>query len=60
MFKNGDKQKNCSRCIKIRMYAFLILEKEISKKTVPGFLKFIRIVFLIFEKGISKKLCQVS
>ena len=37
---------------------FLILEKGIRKKTVPGVLRFVSMLFLLFEKGISKKLCQ--
>ena len=38
IFKKGDKQKNCARYFKIRKYAFLILQKGISKKVIPGFL----------------------
>ena len=31
------------------------MKKGISKKTVPGILRFVSMLFLIFEKGMSKK-----
>ena len=34
---------------------FLIFEKGICKKTVPGILRFVSRLFLIFQKEISKK-----
>ena len=32
------------------------MKKEISKKTVPGILRFVSMLFLIFEKEMSKKI----
>ena len=52
IFKIGDQKKNSARYFEIRKYAFLTLEKGISKKSVPGFSEFISILFLIFEKWI--------
>ena len=34
---------------------FLIFEKRMCKKTVPGILKFVCMLFLIFEKRMCKK-----
>ena len=34
---------------------FLIFEKGISKKIVPGSLRFVGMLFLISEKGMDKK-----
>ena len=39
----------------IRKYTFLIFEKVMSKKTVPGIFRFVSMLFLIFEKAMSKK-----
>ena len=33
---------------------FVIFEKGISKKTVPGLLRFVSMLFLIFEKNMNK------
>ena len=43
-----DEQKNCSRNFKIRKYAFLIFEKGMSKKILPGDLRFVSMLFLKF------------
>ena len=43
-----DDQKNCARNFQIPKYAFLIFEKEMSKKTAPGILAFVSLLFLIF------------
>ena len=37
IFKIGDQKKNSARYFEIRKYAFLTLEKGISKKSVPVF-----------------------
>ena len=34
---------------------FLIFEKRMCKKTVPGILRFVCMLFLIFEKGVVQK-----
>ena len=36
---------------------FLLFEKGMSKKTVPGILRFVSMLFLIFEKGNKQKNC---
>ena len=36
---------------------FLVFEKGMSKKTVPGILRFVSMLFLIFEKGDEQKNC---
>ena len=42
---------------KICKYAFiLILEKRMSNKTAPGFVRFVSMIFLIFEKGDKQKI----
>ena len=64
-----DIQKNCASYFEILKFVFfniwkgnnqnmlfLTFQKEIRKKTVPGFLELISIFVLIFGKGISKKL----
>ena len=38
-------KKNCARYFKIRKYAFLIFEEAMSKKIVPGILRFVSMLF---------------
>ena len=68
IFEKGDEQKNCARYFEIRKYAFLIFEKGMSKKTVPGILRFVSMLFnliinvIIFSKkksysGFSMYVC---
>ena len=45
IFEKGEEQKNCARYFEIRKYAFLIFEKGMSKKTVPGILRFVNMLF---------------
>ena len=45
IFEKGMSKKNCARYFEIRKYAFLIFEKEIRKKIVPGILRFISMLF---------------
>ena len=54
IFKKGDKQKNCARYFKIHKYAFLILQKGISKKAIPGFLEFLSMLYSTFQNRTSK------
>ena len=49
-------KKNWARFFEICKYAFLIFEKEMSKKIVPGFLRVVSMLSLIFEKGMSKEI----
>ena len=51
-------KKSFARYFEICKYAFfLIFEKGMSKKTVPGILGFLSMLFLIFEKGYEQKNC---
>ena len=45
IFKKKNEQKNCARYFEIGKYAFLIFEKGMSKKTVPGILRFVNMFF---------------
>ena len=55
IFEKGDEQKKCARYFQIHKY--LIFEKEMCKKTVPGILRFVSNFFLIFEKADEQKNC---
>ena len=45
MKKGISKKKKCARYFWIRKYAFLIIQKRISKKPVPGILRFVGMLF---------------